>query len=137
MFGSKTHKIRHAWRPLDPDDPFVEEFGEPGEMVWNGVSAIDWTKRLIPGTPREACESLLVLTNRRLLCMGQGAGGLEIVEVRHEDGRPATVRTVGAQGIVTVHARFRGQWQEREYSMPRAMAQVFTEEMNTYMPHLP
>lgn len=140
MFGrgrrqAEQSRAEQAWRQLPEDDDFVQRFADPGEVVWNGINAIDWTLRRQPGVPREFCESLLVLTDRRLLIMTRTPSGEPgIISFRLSSMRPATAKGLGAQGILTIHIRTdSGEWRSREYSMPRAVAPVFATRLNSYI----
>lgn len=135
MFGKGRRKIEEAWARLPPDDPFVKQFAQPNEIVWNGVNAIDWTLPNKPGVPREACESLLVLTNQRLLIMHPTPSGEPgIMDLPLTSMAPAYAKKMGAQGILTLSVlNEAGGVRTREYSMPRAMAPLFAERLNSYL----
>lgn len=135
MFGKKKRQAQQAraereWEQLPPDDPFVQEFGQPGETFLNGVNAIDWTKRQKPGTARDDCECLLVLTNQRVLICVRDQG---ILEVAHERMHEPKVRTLGVQGFVTLTFDDANGPYTREFSMHAAMAPVFADRLRSYL----
>lgn len=133
MFGKKKQMGQAAlglmWEELDAGDPFVQKFGAPGERFLTGVNAIDWTLRQRPGTAREECECLLVLSDRRLLICVRNQGILEIAHARMHEPE---VRTRGAQGFVTLTFDDAEGPYSREFSMHAAMAPVFAKRLNEY-----
>jgi hypothetical protein len=123
--------VLDAWQPLPPDDPFVRSFAEPDEVVYNGVEAIDWAERMIPGTSRELTERLLVVTSRRLVVLAKTEGGIMMLPWNAITN--IGFRRSGFQGFINVDATTSdGAAGTLEWSLHHEVAPVVADKMREF-----
>lgn len=122
---------RDRWQPLPPDDPFVKEFGHPGEVIYDGLVVLDWDQRMTPGSVRATCERLIVVTSQRVLILDQSRG--DTMDVPYEGVRSIDHRQTGAQGFVSIQVEAPGvPTHQFEFSMHKDVAPLLAERLRSF-----
>lgn len=118
------------WQPLPPDDPFVSDVGLPGEVIYNGIEAVDWDERKTPGISREASERLLLVTSKRIIVIRKQSGGM--FEIAYDDLDSIVDRKMGMQGFVIVEVGSDMGRYRREWSMHKDVAPVVAKKIREF-----